>query len=177
MVIPCKAESKVGIVISSLVSLMCKGYCLTCWQKLTAFCLNLIPNKILAILIPIIVHQCPKIIALVFLPDDVSVSPRFTLESYWVYSSCWYCLLNCKGYSLSFWSTLADIRHVSFSSQNHSISIQMVFHESLKIIAVLFGQNWLIFTTWQCGVKISQCKCQSCFTRVERVKRKLVNIL
>ena len=36
------------------------------------------------------------------------------------------------------------------------------FGQNTKAIALLFGQNWLIFITFQCAIKINQCHCRSC---------------
>ena len=37
----------------------------------------------------------------------------------------------------------------------------LIFGQNTKAIAVLFGQNWLSFMTFQCGIKINQCQFRS----------------
>ena len=38
-----------------------------------------------------------------------------------------------------------------------------MFGQNTKAIALLFGQNWLIFITFQCAIKINQFQCRSFF--------------
>ena len=72
-----------------------------------------------------------------------------------------------QGYSLTFWPKLAHFHHFSMCNQNQSISISVIFRSFLakipKAIALLFGQNWLIFITFQCAIKINQFQCRSFF--------------
>ena len=37
----------------------------------------------------------------------------------------------------------------------------LMFGQNTKAIALLFGQNWLIFITFECAIKINQCQCRS----------------
>ena len=37
----------------------------------------------------------------------------------------------------------------------------LIFGQHTKAIALLFGQNWLIFITFQCAIKINQFQCRS----------------
>ena len=63
-----------------------------------------------------------------------------------------------QGYSLTFWPKMAHFHHFSMCSQNQSMSILVIFRQNTKVIAILFGQTWLIFITFQCAVKINQCQ-------------------
>ena len=72
-----------------------------------------------------------------------------------------------QGYSLTFWPKLAHFHHFSMCNQNQSISMfghfSLIFGQNTKAIALLFGQNWLIFITFQCAIKINQFQFRSFF--------------
>ena len=74
---------------------------------------------------------------------------------------------NTKGYSLTFWPKLAHFHHFSMCNQNQSISMSVIspsiFGQNTKAIALLFGQNRLIFITFQCAIKINQFEFRSFF--------------
>ena len=55
-----------------------------------------------------------------------------------------------QGYSLTLWPKLPHFHHFSMCNQNQSISISVIFGQNTKAIALLFGQNCLIFITFQC---------------------------
>ena len=59
-----------------------------------------------------------------------------------------------QGYSLTFWPKVPHFHHFSMCNQNQSISISVIFGQNTKAIALLFGQNCLIFITFQCAIKI-----------------------
>ena len=61
-----------------------------------------------------------------------------------------------QGYSLTFRPKMAHFHHFSMLNQNQSISIVVIFGINTKAIALLFGQQWLIFITFQCLIKINQ---------------------
>ena len=61
-----------------------------------------------------------------------------------------------QGYSLTFWPKMAHFHHFSICNQNQSISILVIFGQNTKVIALLFGQKWLIFITFQSAIKINQ---------------------
>ena len=55
-----------------------------------------------------------------------------------------------------------------FNVQSKSINFNfghfsLIFGQNTKAIALLFGQNWLIFITFQCAIKINQFQCRSFF--------------
>ena len=62
-----------------------------------------------------------------------------------------------QGYSLTFWPKMAHFHHFSICNQNQSISSLVIFCQDTKAIALLFGQKWLIFITFQSAIKINQC--------------------
>ena len=61
-------------------------------------------------------------------------------------------------YSLTLWPKMAHFHHFSICNQNQSISILVIFRQNTKVIALLFGQTWLIFITFQSAIKIDQCQ-------------------
>ena len=63
-----------------------------------------------------------------------------------------------QGYSLTFRPKIAHFHHFSICNQNQSISILVIFGQTTKAIALLFGQKWLIFITFQSAIKINQCQ-------------------
>ena len=82
--------------------------------------------------------------------------------------------LQSKGYSLTFWPKLAHFHHFSICNQSQLISSWVIFRsntkaivfgENTKAIALLFGQNWLIFITFQSAIKVNQCQCRSFFAQ------------
>ena len=58
-----------------------------------------------------------------------------------------------------------------FNLQSKSINfnfdhLSLISAQNTKAIALLFGQNWLIFFTFQSAIKINQCQFRSCFAHV-----------
>ena len=58
-----------------------------------------------------------------------------------------------QGYSLTFWPKMPHFHHFSICNQNQSISNLVIFHQTTKAIALLFGQKCLIFITFQSAIK------------------------
>ena len=75
-----------------------------------------------------------------------------------------------QGYSLTFWPKLAHFHHFSICNQNQSISISVIFGQNTKAIALLFGQNWLIFITFQSAIKINQFQFRSFLAKIPRLQ-------
>ena len=145
-----------------------KGYSLTFWPKLAHFHHFFISNQNQSISILVIFHQKPKVIALLFgqnwLIFTTFSSPiKINQFQFWSFSS------KTKGYSLTFWPKLAHFHHFFISNQNQSISILVIFHQKPKVIALLFGQNWLIFTTFSSPIKINQFQFWSFFIKNQRL--------
>ena len=124
-----------------------KGYSLTFWPKLAHFHHCLISNQNQSISILVICHQNAKVIAL-FLGKIGSFSPRVNLQSKSINFNSGRFSSKTKGYSLTAWPILAHYHHCLISHQNQSISILVICHQTPKVIALLVGQNWLIFTTF-----------------------------
>ena len=125
-----------------------KGYSLTFWPKLAHFHHFLISNQNQSsISILVICHQKPKVIALLF-GQNWLIFTTFNLQSKSINFNSGHLSSKTKGYSLTFWPKLAHSHHFLISNQNQSISILVICHQKPKVIALLFGQNWLIFTTF-----------------------------
>ena len=73
------------------------------------------------------------------------------------------------GYSLTFWPKMAHFHHFSICNQNKPTSILVIFRQNTKAIALLFGQKWLIFITFQSAIKISQLQFWSFFGKIPRL--------
>ena len=63
---------------------------------------------------------------------------------------------------------MAHFHHFSICNQNQSISILVIFGQNTKAIALLFGQKWLIFITFQSAIKINQFQVWSFFGKISR---------
>ena len=74
-----------------------------------------------------------------------------------------------QGYSLTFWPKIPHFHHFSICNQNQSISILVIFGQNTKVIALLFGQKWLIFITFQSAIKINQFQCWSFLGKIPRL--------
>ena len=70
------------------------------------------------------------------------------------------------GYSLTFWPEMAHFHHFSISNQNQSMSILDIFGQSIKAIALLFSQKWLIFITFQSAIEINQFQIWSFLSKI-----------
>ena len=81
----------------------------------------------------------------------------------------WSCLSKNQGYSLTFWPKIAHFHHFSICNQNQSISNLVISEQNTKAIALLFGQKWLIFITFQSAIKINQFQIWSCLSKIPRL--------
>ena len=66
---------------------------------------------------------------------------------FWLESNQWissgHLSAKYQGYSLTFWPKMAHFHHFSICNQNQW-SILVIFRQNTKVIALLFGQKWLI---------------------------------
>ena len=72
--------------------------------------------------------------------------------------NCGHLSAECQGYSLTVWPKMAHFHHFSICNQNQWISILVIFRQNTKVIALLFGQQWLILITFQSAIKINDCQ-------------------
>ena len=85
-----------------------------------------------------------------------SFSSPFNLESKCINFNFAQFSAKYQGYSLTFWPKLAQCYHVSIYIQNQSLSMLFIFRQTIRAIALLFGQTWHIFITFQSTININQ---------------------
>ena len=54
-----------------------------------------------------------------------------------------------QGYSLTLWPKMADCHHFSLFNQTQLIPMWVIFGQSTKALALLFGKKWLMLITCQ----------------------------
>ena len=91
-----------------------------------------------------------------FLAKNASVSSLVNLQSKSINFNFDHFWPKYQGYSLTFWPKMPHCHHFSICNQNQSISILVMFGQTTKPIALLFGQKCLIFITFQSAIKINQ---------------------
>ena len=97
-----------------------------------------------------------KAIALYFGQKNRSFSSLFNLQSKSNNFNFGHFSPKCQGYSLILRPKIAHFRHFSICNQTQSISNFVIFRQNTKVIALRFGQNSLIFITFQSVIKINQ---------------------
>ena len=105
-----------------------------------------------------------------FLAKIGSFSSLFNVQSKSINFNFGHLWAKYQGYSLTVWPKLAQFHHFSMCNQNQSISISVICGQNTKAIALLFGQNWLIFITFQCAIKINQCQFGSFVGKIPRLQ-------
>ena len=149
-----------------------QGYSLTFSPKLADLDHISICNQNQSISNLFIFHQNTKAIALLFgqksliliiFQSAININ-RFQFRSF--VAQLW---AKYQGYSLTSSPNLADLDHISICNQNQSISNLVIFHQNTKAIALLFGQNSLIWITFQSAIKINQFQIWSFFTIIPRL--------
>ena len=104
-----------------------------------------------------------------FLAKNGSFSSLFNLQSKSINFNFGHLSAKYQGYSLTFWPNMAHFHHFSICNQNQSISILVIYRQNTKVIALLFGQKWLIFITFQSAIKINQFQFWSFFGKIPRL--------
>ena len=67
-----------------------------------------------------------------------------------------------KPYFLAKIGSFSSLFNVQSKSINFNVGhFSLMFGQNTKAIALRFGQNWLIFITFQCAIKINQFQCRS----------------
>ena len=149
-----------------------QGYSLTFWPKLAHFHHFSICNQNQSISISVIcrsfVAKMTKAIALLFGQNwliFITFQSAIKINQFQFRSFVAHLWPKYQGYSLTFWPKLAHFHHLSICNQNQSISISVICRficgQNTKAIALLFGQNWLIFITFQSAIKINQFQFRS----------------
>ena len=112
----------------------------------------------------VIFHQTTN-----FLATTASFSSLFNLQSTSINFKLGHFSPKYQGYSLTFWPKMPHFHNFSISNHNQSISNLVIFHHNTKAIAFLFGQQCLIFITFQSAIKINQFQLWSFFTKIPRL--------
>ena len=105
-----------------------------------------------------------------FLATNASFSSLFNLQSQSINFNFGHLSAKYQGYSLTFWPQMPHFHHFSICNQNQSISILVIFRQNTKVIALLFGQQCLIFITFQSPIKINQFQFWSFFGKIPRLQ-------
>ena len=120
--------------------------------------------------------QCWSVLAKIprlqpyFLAKNGSVSSLFNLKSNSINFNFGQFWPKYQGYSLTVWPKMAHFHHFSICTQSQSISILVIFGQNTKAIALLFGQQWLIFITFQSAININQFKFWSFLAKIPRLQ-------
>ena len=104
-----------------------------------------------------------------FVAKNGSFSSLFNLQSKSINFKFGHFVAKYQGYSLTFWPKLAHVNHFSICNQNQSISNLFILWQNTKAIALLFGQKWLIFITFQSAIKINQFQIWSFCGKIPRL--------
>ena len=91
-----------------------------------------------------------------FLPTNGSVLELFNVQSISINFNFGHFWAKYHGYSLTFRPTIAHFHHFSLLNQTQSISILVICVQTTMAIALLFGQESLIFITFQSAIKLNQ---------------------
>ena len=102
--------------------------------------------------------------------NNPSFSSLFNLQSKSINFNCGHLLAKYEGYSLTFWSKIANYHHFSICNQNQSMSSVVIFWQNTKVIALRFGQQSLIFITFQSAIKINQFQFWSFLGKIPRLE-------
>ena len=98
-----------------------------------------------------------------------SFSSLFNVQSTWMNFKFGYLWAKYQGYSLTFWPKMGHFHHVSMCNQNEWISNLVMFGQHTKAIALLFGQTWLIFITFQCAINMNEFQIWSFVGKIPRL--------
>ena len=145
-----------------------QGYSLTFWPKMAHFHHFSICDQNQSISKLVIFGEITKAIALLF-GQNWLIFILFNMRSKSINFKIGHVWGNYQGYSLTFWPKLAHFHHFSICDQNQSISKLVIFGQNTKAIALLFGQKWLIFITFQYAIKINQFQNWSFLGKIPRL--------
>ena len=146
-----------------------QGYSLTFWPQMAHFHHFSMFNHNQSISILVMFGQNTKMLLPYFLAKNGSFSSLFNVQSKSINFNFGHFWAKYQGYSLTFWPKMAHFHHFSMFNQIQSISILVIFGQNTKAIALLFGQKWLIFITFQCSIKINQFQFWSFLGKIPRL--------
>ena len=139
---------------SFLAKIKYQGYSLTVWPKMAHFHHFSICNQNQSISNLVILAKNTKAIALLF-GQKWLIFITFNLQSKSINFKFGHFWRKYQGYSLTLWPKMAHFHHFPIWNQNQSISNLVIFGQNTKAIALLFGQKWLIFITFQSAIKVN----------------------
>ena len=145
-----------------------QGYSLTFWPKMPHFHHFSVCNQTQSISILVISRQTTKVMSLPF-AKNASFSSLFSVQSKSIHVNFGHFSAKYQGYSLTFWPKMPHFHHFSVYNQNQSMSILVIFRQTTKGIALLFGQKCLIFITFQCAIKLNQFQFWSFIGKIPRL--------
>ena len=90
------------------------------------------------------VGKIPRVLPY-FLAKNRSFSLLFNLQSKSINLNVGHFSAKYQGYSLTFWPKIAHFHHFSICNQTQSLLMLVIFRQNTKVIALLFGQESLIF--------------------------------
>ena len=145
-----------------------QGYSLTSWADMPHFHHFPICNQNQSVSNLVIFQQNTNSIGLLFGQKCLIF---ITFQSAIKINQCqiWSFISKYQGYSLTFWAKMPHCLHFSICNQNQSVSNLVIFQQNTKAIALLFGQQCLIFITFQSEIKINQCQMSSVFSKIPRL--------
>ena len=82
----------------------------------------------------------------------------------------WSCLAKIPRLQPYFLANMPHFYHFSICNQNQSISIVVIFGQNTTAIALRFGQQCLIFITFQSAIKINQFQFWSLLAKIPRLQ-------
>ena len=104
------------------------------------------------------------------LAKNASFSSLFNLQSKLINFKFGHYSPKYQGYSLTVWPKMPHFHHFSICNQNQSISNLVIIHQNTKAIALRFGQNCLIFISFQSVIKLNQFQIWSFVTKIPRLQ-------
>ena len=104
------------------------------------------------------------------LAKNASFSSLFNLQSKLINFTFGHYSPKYQGYSLTVWPKMPHFHHFSICNQNQSISNLVIIHQNTKAIALRFGQNCLIFISFQSVIKLNQFQIWSFVTKIPRLQ-------
>ena len=146
-----------------------QGYSLTFWPQMPHFHHFPICNQNQSISILVIFRQNTKVIALLF-GQNCLIFITFQSAIKINHFNFGHLSAKYQSYSLTFWPQMPHFHHFSICNQNQSISILVIFRQTTKVIALLFGQKCRIFITFQSAIKINQFQFWSFFGKIPRLQ-------
>ena len=149
-------QSKEVKLIFGKISAKYQAYSLTFWRKLANFCHFSLYNERKSKGFLVKFRQNTKLIALLFDENLAIFLPVFTLQSKEVKLSFGQISAKYQAFSLTFWQKWANFCHFLLYNQKKSNWFLVKFRQNTKTLALLFGENWPIYTTFHSTIKGSQ---------------------